>query len=91
MLSDEITPAIGLERGWQATGALQHLQRPELVRIRSQASFRPISDEEIVPILPCNTCRDGGLRVMGRVKRRGHIQRVHACDTCGVAQFFELP
>jgi hypothetical protein len=84
-------PVMGLERGYQAIAALRHVNRRELLAIRARSTFRPIHDDEIAPIFPCDACLDGGLRVVGCVRGRGSWQRVHVCDTCGEIRLFDLP
>ncbi len=92
MIFDTPSPRIGLEQGRQATAALQRLMEMRaLLAIRARATFRPVRDNQIAPILPCEACGDGGLRVMGSVRSRGGWQRVHACDTCGTLRLFDIP
>jgi len=85
------SPVVGIERGRQAAAALQHLHLRTVLAVRARATFRPIHDEQLAPVFPCVACRDGGLRVVGCVRSRGAWQRVHACDTCGALQYFDLP
>ena len=82
---------ISLERGYQANAALRHAHGKALQVVRAKATFRPVADQTLVPVLPCESCLDGGLRAVGTVRGRGCIQRVHVCDTCGTLQLFELP
>lgn len=84
------SPVVGIERGRQATAALRHLHVRGLLQIRARATFRPISDDQLAPIFPCTACGDGGLRVVGCVRRRPNWQRVHACDTCGALQCYDI-
>jgi hypothetical protein len=90
-MTENDMPHIGLERGAYAIAALSQMNLRSLAAIRARATFRPIREDEIVPVLPCEVCRDGGLRVVGRVRSRGCYQRVHVCDTCGVLRFYDLP
>lgn len=85
------TPIRAIEHGHQAIAALRNVNARDLLVIRARATFRPIRDYEIAPVLPCELCLDGGLRVVGRVRGRGCWKRVHACDTCGAVQMFDLP
>jgi hypothetical protein len=82
---------ISLERGYQANAALRHARGKAVQGMRARGSFQPIHDSALVPVLPCEKCRDGGLRVIGTVLKGGCIQRAHACDTCGTVQLYELP
>ncbi len=84
-------PGGDLERGGEALAALAHLKSRSLEALRGRATFQPIHDQDIVPVLPCESCHDGGLRAVGRVRGRGRWQRVHACDTCGMLHLFDLP
>lgn len=70
---------------------MQHLHSKALSAMRARATFRPVLDSTLVPVLPCAACQDGGLRVVGTVRARHGLQRVHACDTCGDLQRFDLP
>ena len=94
MTEDTTEPTASIERGSQATAALQHLQGRSLQELKAKSSFRAIGDNEVALVLPCSMCGDGGLRVVGRV--RGKIngqfrwQRVHACDTCGALEYFDF-
>ena len=80
-----------LERGHQASAGVRHMQGKALLAIRARSTFRPILDQTLVPVMPCGTCQDGGLRVVGTVRARHGIQRVHVCDTCGDVRRFDLP
>jgi len=92
MRSNEPTiSVISLERGYQANAALLHAHGKALQVMRAKGSFKPILDNALVPVLPCERCRDGGLRAMGTVRKGGCLQRAHACDTCGTVQLYELP
>lgn len=84
-------PPRALEHGYQATAALRHLRGRALAAVRARATFLPVADDELAPVLPCAECGDGGLRVVGRVRGRRGWQRVHACDTCGTVHHFDLP
>lgn len=66
---------IGIERGHQAIAALRHIGGQGLRVIKSRGTFQPIHEYDVVPILPCSTCKDGGLRVVGRVRKigRAHV------------------
>lgn len=91
MRFESVIPIMGLERGHQASAATSHMQARALLAMRARATFRPIGDNEIAPVLPCDACGDGGLRVVGRVRGRGSWQRVHVCDTCATLRLFDLP
>jgi len=82
---------ISLERGYQANAALRHAHSKAVQVMRAKGTFQPIHDGDLVPVLPCEKCRDGGLRAIGTVLKGGCIQRAHACDTCGTVQLYELP
>src|SRR5215475_10369373 len=61
MIFDKPSPRIGLEHGRQATAALQRLMDMRaLLSIRARATFRPVRDDQIAPVLPCEACGDGG-------------------------------
>ena len=91
MMFEGSSPRVGLELGYQARAALQHIQARALLAIRVRATFRPVHDDQVAPVLPCEACRDGGLRVVGSVRGRGSWQRAHVCDTCGALKLFDIP
>ena len=91
MKFDGTMPQVGLELGYEASAALHHVQVRALLAIRARATFRPIRDNQIAPVHPCEACRDGGLRAVGCVRGREGWQRVHACDTCGALQHYAIP
>jgi hypothetical protein len=75
---------VRLERGRDAAEALMRVMGDQLLAIMLRRSFRPVEDLDVVPILPCPDCLDGGLRLAGTVRERTGRQWVRACDTCGV-------
>lgn len=54
-------------------------------------SFRPVRDIELVPVVPCPHCLDGGLRVAGTVRTRYGRSTVRACDTCAKVEIEQRP
>ncbi len=78
-----------LEHGREAAEALLRVMDDPLLRVMLRASFRPITDLDVVPVTPCPYCLDGALRVAGTVRARGGRQIVRACDTCGAVQIGE--
>jgi hypothetical protein len=65
------------------------LRSDELLAVMLRPSFRPVRDLDLVSVVPCTYCRDGGLRTAGTVRmRRGRVT-VYACDTCGVVDIGE--
>lgn len=59
-------------------------REPSLLRIiRSSRHFRRVEESELVQVLPCPHCDDGGLRTIGYLRERRMLQMVRACDTCG--------
>jgi len=59
-------------------------REPALLRIiRSSRHFRRVGAGELVQVLPCPHCSDGGLRTIGYLRERRTMQIVRACDTCG--------
>lgn len=72
-----------LEPGWRARSALQRMRTAEVCTIMERASYRPVADQDLVPVAPCPFCLDGGLRVAGTVRARNAWRLVRICDTCG--------
>jgi hypothetical protein len=59
-------------------------REPALLRIiRSSRHFRRAGEGELVQVLRCPHCDDGGLRTVGYLRDRRFVQTVRACDTCG--------
>jgi hypothetical protein len=71
-----------LEPGWRAIRALMRLRSDELLAVMLRPSFRPVRDMDLVPVVPCPYCQDGGLRMAGSVRLRKGRAPVRACDTC---------
>jgi hypothetical protein len=87
----DLAPSLEFEPGWRAVRALMQLRSDELLAVMLRPSFRPVRDLDLVPITPCEYCRDGGLRTAGSVRvRRGRVM-VRACDTCGMVEVGEQP
>jgi hypothetical protein len=80
-----------LEPGWKAARSLMQLRSDELLTIMLRPSFRPVRDLELVPVVPCMVCKDGGLRTAGTVRGRRGRELVRACDTCGSVRLGEKP
>ena len=78
--------AVDLEPGWAATRALMCATNDTLLTVMLRPSFRPISDQEFVPVRLCPYCRDGGIRTAGGVRTRHGREIVRACDTCGAVE-----
>jgi hypothetical protein len=72
-----------LETGREAAEALLRLGSEDLLRVMLRRAFRPVDDQDRVPITPCPGCRDGGLRLAGTLRSRAGRELVRACDTCG--------
>lgn len=72
-----------VEPGWRARSALQRMRTPEVCTVMERASFRPVAEQDLVPVAPCPYCLDGGLRVAGTVRARNAWRLVRVCDTCG--------
>ncbi|HEX6121553.1 MAG TPA: hypothetical protein VFY89_00260 [Ktedonobacterales bacterium] len=79
-------PAVELEPGWTATRALMRITCEELLAIMLWPSFRPVKELDLVPVLPCPHCRDGGLRTAGSIRTRRGREPVRACDTCATLE-----
>lgn len=71
-----------LEPGWRAARSLMQVKSDELLAVMLRPSFKPVRDVELVPVIPCHFCLDGGLRVAGTVRTRHGRSLVRACDTC---------
>jgi hypothetical protein len=71
-----------LEPGWRAMRALMQLDSDELLAVMLRPSFRPVRDMDLVPVMRCPYCQDGGLRMAGSVRLRTGRAPVRACDTC---------
>lgn len=71
-----------LEPGWRATRSLMQVKSDALLAVMLRPSFRPVREAELVPVIPCHFCLDGGLRVAGTVRTRHGRRVVRACDTC---------
>jgi hypothetical protein len=71
-----------LEPGWRAMRALTQLHSDELLAVMLRPSFRPVRDMDLVPVVRCPYCLDGGLRMAGSVRLRTGRAPVRACDTC---------
>ena len=82
---------VGFEPGWMATRALISLGSDQLMAVMVRPSFRPIDEQDIVPIWPCPYCHDGGLRTAGSVRTRRGREQVRACDTCGRVEIGDGP
>lgn len=80
---------VRLERGRDAAESLMRVMGDQLLAIMLRRSFCPVDDLDVVPILPCPDCLDGGLRLAGTVRERTGRQCVRACDTCGVVTIGE--
>ena len=80
-------PKADVEPGWSAVRALMQLRSDALLAVMLRPSFRPVHDMEIVPVLPCHFCGDGGLRTAGTVRLRKGRVSVRACDTCAAVDF----
>ena len=80
-----------LEPGWRAARALVRIQSDELLAVMLRPSFRPVRDIELVRVLPCPYCLDGGLRTAGTVRTRGGRAHVRACDTCAKVEIEQRP
>lgn len=80
-----------LEPGWRAARALVRIQSDELLAVMLRPSFRPARDIELVRVLPCPYCLDGGLRTAGTVRTRGGRSFVRACDTCAKVEIEQWP
>lgn len=85
------SPRRELEPGWKAARSLVQLRSDELLTIMLRPSFRPARDLELVPVSPCPTCKDGGLRTAGTVRGRRGRELVRACDTCGAVRLGDRP
>lgn len=72
-----------MEPGWQAARALMQLESETLLALMLRPSFRPVREFDLVPVMPCMHCGDGGMRTAGSVRARRGRELVCACDTCG--------
>ena len=84
-------PPAELEPGWRALRALMQLRSDELLSITLRPSFRPVRDLDLVTVMPCAHCRDGGMRTAGTVRICKKRVTVCACDTCGAVEVGEQP
>lgn len=80
-----------LEPGWRAARSLMQIKSDELLAVMLRPSFRPVRDIELVPVIPCPHCLDGGLRVAGTVRTRTGRSQVRACDTCAKVEIEQRP
>src|SRR5579859_7160747 len=78
--------SLHLESGRAAAESLMRVASDELLKVMLRRTFRPVADQDVVPIVPCPQCRDGGLRLAGTVRTRDGRQLVRACDTCGAVE-----
>lgn len=74
------------ESGREAADSLMRVASDDLLRVMLRRSFRPIEDDDVVPVVPCPHCGDGGLRLAGTIRARDGRQPVRACDTCGAVE-----
>ena len=80
-----------LEPGWRAARSLIQVKSDELLAVMLRPSFRPVRDTELVPVIRCHFCLDGGLRVAGTVRTRHGRSLVRACDTCAKVEIEQRP
>jgi hypothetical protein len=80
-----------VEPGWRAARALMQVKSDELLAVMLRPSFRPVREVELVPVIPCHYCLDGGLRVAGTVRTRHGRGLVRACDTCAKVEIEQPP
>ncbi len=93
-LDDPLGDSLGqceFEPGWAATRALMSAGNDDLLAVMLRPSFRPIGEQDIVPVRRCPHCGDGGLRTAGAVRTRFGRELVRACDTCGAVEIGETP
>lgn len=81
--------SVELESGWTASRALLQFSGDELLALMLRPSFRPVRDLDLVPVLRCPYCQDGGLRTAGSLRTRRGRELIHACDTCGTLRVGE--
>ncbi|WIG59349.1 MAG: hypothetical protein OJF49_002096 [Ktedonobacterales bacterium] len=91
---DAHPPEIGtsyteVEPGWQAVRSLRRLRNDALLAVMLRPSFQPVRDLELVRVLRCPHCGDGGLRTAGSVRARQGRAMVRACDTCAAVEVGE--
>jgi hypothetical protein len=87
------------EPGREALEALRGAESDALIAMMLRPSFKPIGSNDLVVVVPCHHCGDGGLRTAGSVKTRTGRELLRACDTChtvevgplGRAQIVRLP
>jgi hypothetical protein len=78
-----IRPPLRFERGRDAAESLMRMAGDDLLRVMLRRTFRPIEESDVVPIIPCPYCLDGGLRLAGVLRDRAGRRLVRGCDTCG--------
>jgi hypothetical protein len=78
--------ATELEPGWHAVNSLMQFGNDDLLAVMLRSSFRPVRDEDLVPVSRCPYCLDGGLRMAGTVRMRTGRAAVRACDTCAAVE-----
>jgi hypothetical protein len=76
-------PPLRFERGRDAAESLMRVAGDDLLRVMLRRTFRPVEDGDVVPVIPCPYCLDGGLRLAGIVRDRAGRRLVRGCDTCG--------
>lgn len=84
-------PYADVEPGWKAARSLMRLRSDALLAVMLRPSFRPVRDLDLVQVVPCPYCCDGGLRVAGSVRIRQGRVAVRACDTCAAVDIGERP
>ena len=89
--SDDPLRQFEFEPGWAATRALMGVGNDDLLAVMLRPSFRPIGEQDVVPVRRCPHCNDGGLRTAGAVRTRHGREQVRACDTCGAVEIGEKP
>lgn len=88
---DITSPYADVEPGWKAARSLMRLRSDALLAVMLRPSFRPVRDLELVQVVPCPYCGDGGLRMAGTVRVRAGRVAVRACDTCAAVDIGERP
>jgi hypothetical protein len=76
-------PPLRFERGRDAAESLMHVAGDDLLRVMLRRTFHAIEDSDVVPVIPCPYCLDGGLRLAGTLRDRNGGRLVRGCDTCG--------
>ena len=84
-------PFADMEPGWRAVRSLMQLRSDELLAVMLRPSFRPVRDLDLVQVVPCPYCKDGGLRTAGTVRVRKGRVTVRACDTCATVDIGKTP